>query len=278
MATDDILIDYTGSMMLLNNSFENDRTSSSEFKVRSGNPVDLTGTTAAQITSIGNWYKYSIGNAPIYNGSDVRISGDGAGTIGSDLRLLTLNDYGGDAGAYESLRPKLGGIGINLARIASDNISTNVTQDYLGEPKRGSHKITIPKEAWITAGLTQTLNIGNMLKGTRVVSVISDTTVAFAGLAGTIVLEIGDQDDSDGHILSHDVKTAVVVKGLADADLGTLLVRANAVQGGFIGSWTATKTLKVTLTSSSGNLGDGATTSLSAGNIEIYIVTERALD
>jgi hypothetical protein len=36
------------------------------------------------------------------------------------------------------------------------------------------------------------------------------------------------------YILDHDVKTAAVTKGLVEADLGTSINRANAVQGAHI--------------------------------------------
>jgi len=56
---------------------------------------------------------------------------------------------------------------------------------------------------------------------------------------------------------------------LADADMGTTLVRAAAVQGGTLPSWTATTVVSVRLTTTTAN-----TDQLTAGSTTYYIVTD----
>jgi len=108
-----------------------------------------------------------------------------------------------------------------------------------------------------------------------IVGIIADTTEAFAGLAGTISLKVGTTSGGAELILSHDVKTATVTKGIADADLGTSLNRANAVQGSLFNFSGSTLNVFASLVSGTGNLGDGATTNLTTGIVRLFIVTER---
>lgn len=144
-----------------------------------------------------------------------------------------------------------------------------------GHFKRAFYKVTVTKDAFITAGLTAEVTIGTLPAKTRVLGIVADTTVAYAGLAGTITLMLGYGATPNEFVIAHDVKTAAVTKGLADADLGAGLARATAVLGGVLPSWSATTAIKARITSSVGNVGDGAATLMSAGSTTYYIVTER---
>lgn len=142
-----------------------------------------------------------------------------------------------------------------------------------GGLQRQVFKVRIPKEAWRAAATSQEIRLGTTDVRTRIVGCFCDTTVALAGLAGTIQLQIGSASTLSDIILLHDVKTAAVTKGLADADLGALLARATAVQGGG-GSWTGGNDIYAKLFSSVGNVGTGAVTNLTAGTIYVYVVTD----
>lgn len=142
-----------------------------------------------------------------------------------------------------------------------------------GGLQRQVFKVRIPKEAWRGAAVSQEIRLGTTDVRTRIVGCFCDTTVAFAGLAGTIQLQIGSASGLSDLILLHDVKTAAVTKGLADADLGAMLARATAVQGGG-GSWTGGNDIYAKLFSGTGNVGTGAVTNLTAGTVYVYVVTE----
>ena len=137
---------------------------------------------------------------------------------------------------------------------------------------RTVYKVAIPKETWRVAGLTQDVRLCSMPPRARIAAVYADTTEAYAGLAGTIQLQVGTSVGGTELILAYDVKTAAVTKGLADADLGAQTTRAAAVQGSS-GTW-AGQDIYARLTSSVGNLGNGTITNLSTGMTYVYIIME----
>jgi hypothetical protein len=143
---------------------------------------------------------------------------------------------------------------------------------YLG---RTTYKITIDKAAWTAAATQQDLTLCTLPAKTRIVGCYADTTVAYGGLAGTIQLNVFISAAGD-ILVQHDVKSAIVTKGLADADMGTGMTRAAQIQGAFIGTngWTANLQPIARLVSSVGNLGTGAVTSLTTGSTTIYLITE----
>lgn len=158
-----------------------------------------------------------------------------------------------------------------LAGVAS---GTGITVGYNGDQRRGTFKITVANTAWITAGLTQSITLAVIPAKCSVKSVIADTTAALTNGVSTLALTVGPTGTLAGYIASHDVKTAPVTKGLADADMGTLLTRAAAVQGGHMPSWSAGVNLVATLTSGTVNLGNGAVTALTTGSTTFYVSIE----
>lgn len=149
------------------------------------------------------------------------------------------------------------------------NGTTGITEGFNGEVRRGMFKITVGYAALQAAALTKDLVLGKLPAKSRLISIVADTTEAFAGPAGTLNLTVGKTAGGAEFIASHDVKSGAVTKGLADADMGTSMTRAAAVQGGTVSSWSADTDLQLRLTSNSGNLS-----SLSAGSVTIYAVVE----
>jgi hypothetical protein len=147
--------------------------------------------------------------------------------------------------------------------------ATGVTVAYNGLHARGSYKVTVDFTAFQAAALTTDVTLATLPAKAKLLSVIADTTVAFAGPAGTLALTCGKTAGGAEFLASHDVKTAAVTKGLADADLGGSLNRANAIQGGHTASWSATTPLQCRLTSGTGNLSG-----LTAGSVTFYITVE----
>ena len=75
------------------------------------------------------------------------------------------------------------------------------------------------------------------------------------------------------YLVLFDADAATGWFGGADAELGTALARATAVQGGKLSI--AGNIVSLRLTSGTGNIGNGAATNLSQGSITFYLVTER---
>lgn len=164
------------------------------------------------------------------------------------------------------------GIDIRVHRLVPLTLPTGITLTNSGHLGRQTAKLTIGYAAFKTAGLSQQIAIATISNRTRLIAVYADTTVAYAGLAGTIQLSIDTNTGAGSCLAAHDVKTAAVTKGLSSGDLGADL--STQVQGGHIRSWTSNDQVFVTLTSGTGNLGNGSATNLSAGSTTVYIITE----
>src|SRR4030066_1313520 len=98
--------------------------------------------------------------------------GSAAGDVFTNTQVMRLN----------------GGIGLEAKLLTPLNLPTGVTLNNLGHLGRQTWKVTIAKEAWTAAALTQDIAIAPFPAKTRLVGAYCDTTVAFAGLAGTISL------------------------------------------------------------------------------------------
>ena len=121
------------------------------------------------------------------------------------------------------------------------------------------------------ASTTANVIIATLPAKTRLVSVISDTITAWSGGGTTAcTLSIGTTAGGVELIASHSVFAAPVVKGLADADMGTSMTRAAAVQGGTIPSWTTTTPIYLSIVTTSAN-----TNALTQGQTVVYLITEK---
>lgn len=145
------------------------------------------------------------------------------------------------------------------------SVAAGLTVNDPGEVRELVYKVTVPFAAWQVAALTQDITIATLPAKSQLVGIIADTTQAYAGPTGTIALTVGKSAGAAEYMASHDVKTAAVTKGLADADLGTSMVRAAAVQGGSW-NWTGTQIVSARITSSIGNLS-----LLSQGSTTFYL-------
>ena len=135
---------------------------------------------------------------------------------------------------------------------------------------RFTYKITTPYSSFSSAGTTFDLTIYALPAKTRLVSVLADSTVAWTGTACTaITAQLGKSAGGVEYLIAFDAKTATIRRGLADADLGTSINRATAVQGGDLPSFTAETNLSVRVTTTLCN-----TNALTAGSIDWYLTTE----
>src|ERR1041384_1001317 len=161
----------------------------------------------------------------------------------------------------------------NLAAWGSDitaGSGTGVTVNQPGSVQRVVYKVTAPSPAWSAAATTADKVIATLPAKCRLVSIIADTTTKYIGGAVTAcTLKVGKTTGGAEYVASHDVFTAAVTKGLADADLGTSMTRATAIQGGDLPSWTTTTSESVRITTTTAN-----TNALTQGSTTYYLVTE----
>ena len=145
-----------------------------------------------------------------------------------------------------------------------------VTTLESGTVLRQSYKVSL-NTAFTGAATTADVVIATLPAKTRLVSIIADTTTVFSGNAVTAcAMTVGTSVGGAQLIASYDCFTTPVVKGLVDADMGTSMTRAAAVQGGFIPSWSSNTPVHVRITTTTAN-----TNQLNQGVTVFYLITER---
>lgn len=168
------------------------------------------------------------------------------------------------SGTYSDVRGNI--LGIPAGTNAS---GTGVTIDKSGQLNTTHRRVQATFAAFSAAALTADLTVYTLAAGERLISVIADTVQNFHGGGTTAAtLIVGTTAGGNDLILSHDVWTAAITKGLADADLGTSINRANAVQGGYMSSFSATQIISARLTTVTSN-----TNALTQGFVRFYITT-----
>jgi hypothetical protein len=222
----------------------------------------------------------------IANGITSNLTSDYCVYVGADTKALADNDqnetvigYGATGagsntatlGSTANLRVVLNGSVENPTTAITAGSSTGLTVNSVGNGNRQVYKVTTTYLAYETTpnSLTQDLVIATLPAKTKLVGIYADTTIAYAG-ADTVTLMVGKAAAGVEYIAVHDVKTIAVVKGLADADLGTEMNHAGQIQGGALVNWTATIPVTVRITTATQHTDD-----LSAGSTTFYLVTER---
>lgn len=137
-----------------------------------------------------------------------------------------------------------------------------------GEPRVALYTVTVPVAAWSAAAVTKDLTLLTIPAKSKIKSIIADTTAAYNG-AGTCAITVGISAGDNKYLVSHDVKSAIITVGVADADFGTLLTRAGAINGGSFPSWASGGIVSARMTSGSGN-----TSTFTTGSTTFYIVLE----
>jgi hypothetical protein len=138
--------------------------------------------------------------------------------------------------------------------------------------RRGEYVIGINPSLFITAALAQTVQIplpqGVCIKG---MTLYQNGRLALPG-APNITCKVGSTSGGDEYLLSTDVSLADTEWYAEVANLGAHLTTDYRPGFGYIPetNYFATSTLYITLTSSSGNLGTGAATRITGG--DLYLV------
>jgi len=214
--------------------------------------------------------------SPIYN----QASGTAANT---DL-LINRTETAIGSGTQRFISAGTGG-GTYVEKFAVDNTGlvystpiaitagsgTGLTVNSTGNVNRQVYKVTVTYAGFSAAATTADKTIATLPAKTKIVGFYADTTAAFTGGAvSATALTVGKSAGGVEYIATHDVLSAAIVRGLADADMGTELTRAAAIQGGAIVNWAATTTVSARITTTTAN-----TNALTAGSVTFYIVTER---
>lgn len=133
------------------------------------------------------------------------------------------------------------------------------------ERKAGRAIFTVPFSAFTAVeDVTATIELATVASLARITGALLIVDEAYAGTAGTVLVDVGFTDlDPNGLFAAADAEAEATL-GVADADLGALLARATAVQGGSI--LADEDVLELTITSSSGDLTD-----LTAGSLRVII-------
>lgn len=270
-AADDIVIDAQCSLILIGNNILNSRTGTSVPIIKSAGL--LGDNSPVSIMSIGNHYQHADDTSSVfYQGVNPLKNQRQVST--NLFRLFSFNDYGGIPGALKPLTPLMGPISMPIAGLTNQPtvVTAGLTFDAIGRINQTVNKVTIPFAVWSAAALFKDIVLFEIPIKTKIIGIYTDTTVALAGPAGTLNLRVGYTGGGQELILDHDVKTAPVTKGLVDADLGAVINRAAAVQGGWAvpAIWGGAGNLTARLTSSAGNLS-----TLTAGSITVYVIVER---
>jgi hypothetical protein len=137
---------------------------------------------------------------------------------------------------------------------------TGIAINENGIMKNGCYLVTVTYTAFGTgAGTTGDKVIATIPAKARITSIVADTLFNYwATTATNIDLRIGTSSGDDDLIVDHDVRNGAVTSGLVDGDLGASINNANAVQGGYLPSWSSTTDIYARLTITGDDL-DGMT-------------------
>lgn len=155
------------------------------------------------------------------------------------------------------------------APIGTVGSGTGLTVNATGDYRRVVYKATCTQACFSAAATTADKTWYTTAAKQRITSIIADVTVAFTGgLVSDADMTCGTTAGGNEILATFDVDTAAITVGLADADLGTSMTRAAAIQGGYLPSWTTTTAVQCRLTTVGAN-----TDQLTAGTIIWYLET-----
>jgi hypothetical protein len=143
-----------------------------------------------------------------------------------------------------------------------------------GRTNEGSYVVWLNNNAFIAAALTQSVAMLTLPKGSKIKSAYLwwDNRMALPG-APVITAKLGTISGGDELLLAGDVSSADGgILGNLVGDLGALA--AAPVQGGVMPDYMNTSHVYLTLTSAAGNLGTGAATRITGGQLFLVIDIE----
>jgi len=194
---------------------------------------------------------------------------------------MALQIFGGAAGTTNLFSVSKAGLVTAPAVVSSAaqitaGSATGLTITSPGTIRTQVYKVNVGPTAFVCAAVTCDLTIGTLPAAnvwTTNVTAQLVTTFACAATCTTSTLSfiVGKGAGGAEYLASFDADAAAGFFGDADAELGTLMTRAAAIQGGTFSS--GTQALVLRLTSGTGNIGNGTVTNLSQGSIFIWVTT-----
>jgi hypothetical protein len=127
------------------------------------------------------------------------------------------------------------------------------------------------------AALTADCVIATIPAGSKIIGAYADVTAGFTcsgTCTGTKTFSLGISAGGVEIFAAGLSVTALARFGLLDADMGTQMTRAAAIQGGYLPSWTGTTTITARFTSGTGNWGNASVTFVNAGSIKFTVLTQ----
>jgi hypothetical protein len=132
---------------------------------------------------------------------------------------------------------------------------------------------TIARTQFIANAVTADFTVTTLPVNTRVEHADLKITTAFAcsatSTSSTLSLQLGKGAGGTEYLASIDADAATGWFGDADAEMGTLLTRAAAINGGTFSATAQAVVLRIT--SGTGAVGTGAATNLSTGLVTVFL-------
>jgi hypothetical protein len=157
-----------------------------------------------------------------------------------------------------------------------ERVDAAVTTQFACTLASATTKYTITgATAFVCNAVTCDITLGTLPVNTRVERVDAAITTQFACTAvctsSTLSLILGKGAGAAEYLASFDADAATGWFGDADAEMGTLMTRAAAIQGGTFSA--GTQAIVLRLTSGTGNVGNGTVSNLSGGVLVVRITT-----
>lgn len=139
------------------------------------------------------------------------------------------------------------------------------------------YKVTLGATAFVCAATTCDVTIDTVPANSQIGFMIANITTAFTCASvcttSTLSMIVGKGAGGSEYLASMDADAATGWFGDADAEMGTLLTRAAAINGGTF--HTAATTMVVRFTSGTGNIGTATVTNLGVGSVTFYYTLTR---
>jgi hypothetical protein len=286
--TDDYGIQVVGGHLeLVGNDLRNNRTSTSVYKVQSVAGIrvkaDASAASRGSVSSRGNWYgnvvpttNATVAYAPIYDTSNNHLLEDEFGARGGGALIESWGDIGypvdGLTNPYH----------LETCRGTPQEVRMNAYSSQVGfgrfvrggQCRRANQVIDMDVGDMLALGSSPTgnLQVGKLYQRWAAMRVYMEVLTPFAGpslTAATVALGPGSGPSTFLLLASSVTASAGTTYGKVDADLGTLLSRSAAIQGGYLASTTADTVLSALITTTGCNIN-----ALTAGRVRFYLTTE----
>jgi hypothetical protein len=205
----------------------------------------------------------------------------GLSRISANLLAIGNSSQGDFTGSLKltSLFPVLGAI-----TVGTDDTTTNIGdvtrvryQATITPASGGAGNCATQAAGFKAANTNADCVIATLPAGVKIVGAYADVTAGFTcsgTCSGTKVFRMGISAGGTEVFATSLNVAATGTFGLADADMGSGLTRAAAIQGGYLPSWSGATTITARFTSGTGNWGNASSTFVNAGSIKFTLVTE----